>query len=143
MSSEDEDVATDAVEAETVSDITEGAESAVNAFAPDDFDDGGNEEVAAGDDGGSRVTSSGGQERTADDLEAVFDIPVSVTAVLGRKRMEVSKLLELDAGDVIELDRTVGEAIDIYINDRLVARGEVVLVEEKLGVTMTEIIKNS
>jgi flagellar motor switch protein FliN/FliY len=77
----------------------------------------------------------------AADLEAVFDVPVQVSAVLGRSRMEVNDLLRLGPGAVIELDRKVGEAIDIYVNNRLVARGEVVLVEEKLGVTMTEIIK--
>jgi flagellar motor switch protein FliN len=79
--------------------------------------------------------------RGAADLEAVFDVPVKVSAVLGRARMEVGELLKLGPGAVLELDRKVGEAIDIYVNDRLVARGEVVLVEEKLGVTMTEIIK--
>ncbi len=55
--------------------------------------------------------------------------------------MEVSQLLKLGHGTIVELDRKVGEAIDIYVNDRLVARGEVVLVEDRLGVTMTEIIK--
>ena len=75
------------------------------------------------------------------DLEAVFDVPVQVSAVLGRARMDVGDLLNLGPGTVLELDRKVGEAIDIYVNNRLVARGEVVLVEEKLGVTMTEIIK--
>jgi flagellar motor switch protein FliN/FliY len=79
--------------------------------------------------------------RNAADLEAVFDVPVQVSAVLGRARMAVSDLLRLGPGAVLELDRKVGEAIDIYINNRLVARGEVVLVEDKLGVTMTEIIK--
>ncbi|MAZ02606.1 MAG: flagellar motor switch protein FliN [Sneathiella sp.] len=79
--------------------------------------------------------------RTAADLEAVFDIPVHVTAVLGKSRMRVSQLLKLGRGAVIELDRKVGEAIDIYVNNRLVARGEVVVVEDRLGVTMTEIIK--
>ena len=79
--------------------------------------------------------------RTAADLEAVFDVPVKVSAVLGRARMEINDLLKLGPGTVLELDCKVGEAIDIYVNDRLVARGEVVLVEEKLGVTMTEIIK--
>jgi flagellar motor switch protein FliN len=79
--------------------------------------------------------------RGAADLEAVFDVPVQVSAVLGRSHMEVGDLLRLGPGAVIELDRKVGEAIDIYVNNRLVARGEVVLVEEKLGVTMTEIIK--
>ena len=79
--------------------------------------------------------------RIAADLEAVFDVPVQVSAVLGRARMDVGELLKLGPGAVLELDRKVGEAIDIYINNRLVARGEVVLVEEKLGVTMTEMIK--
>ena len=79
--------------------------------------------------------------RIAADLEAIFDVPVQVSAVLGRARMDVSELLKLGPGAVLELDRKVGEAIDIYINNRLVARGEVVLVEDKLGVTMTEIIK--
>jgi flagellar motor switch protein FliN len=79
--------------------------------------------------------------RGAADLEAVFDVPVQVSAVLGRTRMDVGDLLNLAPGAVLELDRRVGEAIDIYVNNRLVARGEVVLIEDKLGVTMTEIIK--
>jgi flagellar motor switch protein FliN len=79
--------------------------------------------------------------RLASELEAVFDVPVQVSAVLGRARMDIGELLKLGPGTVLELDRKVGEAIDIYVNNRLVARGEVVLVEEKLGVTMTEIIK--
>ena len=83
----------------------------------------------------------GSISRIAADLEAVFDVPVKVSAILGRARMEINDLLKLGPGTVLELDRKVGEAIDIYVNDRLVARGEVVLVEEKLGVTMTEIIK--
>ena len=80
-------------------------------------------------------------KRTATDLEAVFDVPVTVQAILGKSLMEVSQLLRLGKGTIVQLDRKVGEAIDIYVNDRLVARGEVVLVEDRLGVTMTEIIK--
>ncbi|WP_240233871.1 flagellar motor switch protein FliN [Devosia lacusdianchii] len=80
-------------------------------------------------------------ERSAADLEAVFDVPVRISVVLGRTKMPVSELLRLDTGTVIELDRQVGEAVEIFVNDRLVARGEIVLVESKLGVTMTEIIK--
>lgn len=79
--------------------------------------------------------------RTARDLEAVYDIPVQVSAVLGKATMQVNQLLKLGRGAVVELDRKVGEAIDIYVNNRLVARGEVVVVEDRLGVTMTEIIK--
>lgn len=81
-------------------------------------------------------------ERSAADLVAVYDVPVHVQAVLGRSNIEVASLLRLSRGSVIELDRKVGEAIDIYVNNRLVARGEVVVVDERLGVTMTEIIKD-
>ena len=87
------------------------------------------------------MEADGQTSRVAGDLEAVFDVPVQVSAVLGRARMEINDLLKIGPGTVLELDRKVGEAIDIYVNNRLVARGEVVLVEEKLGVTMTEIIK--
>jgi len=83
------------------------------------------------------------REKIASDLKPVFDVPVSVQAVIGRTTIEVAKLLELGPGSVLELDRRVGEAIDIYVNSRLVARGEVVVVDDRLGVTMTEIIKNS
>jgi flagellar motor switch protein FliN/FliY len=83
------------------------------------------------------------RDKIAADLKPVFDVPVSVQAVIGRTTIEVSKLLELTEGSVLELDRRVGEAIDIYVNSRLVARGEVVVVDDRLGVTMTEIIKNS
>jgi flagellar motor switch protein FliN/FliY len=79
--------------------------------------------------------------KTAKELEAVYDIPVQVSAVLGKATMQVSQLLKLGRGAVVELDRKVGEAIDIYVNNRLVARGEVVVVDERLGVTMTEIVK--
>lgn len=78
----------------------------------------------------------------AEDVTAIYDIPVQISAVLGRSTMQVSQLLKLGRGAVVELDRKVGEAIDIYVNNRLVARGEVVVVEDKLGVTMTEIIKS-
>lgn len=80
--------------------------------------------------------------RTARNLEAVYDIPVTVSAVLGKSTMQVNQLLKLGRGAVVELDRKLGEAIDIYVNNRLVARGEVVMVDDnRLGVTMTEIVK--
>jgi flagellar motor switch protein FliN/FliY len=81
-------------------------------------------------------------DKTATDLAPVFDVPVNISAVLGRASMSVAQLLQLGQGSVLELDRKVGEAIDIYVNNRLVARGEVVVVDERLGVTMTEIIKD-
>jgi flagellar motor switch protein FliN/FliY len=86
--------------------------------------------------------SDSGNSRSARELEAVYDIPVTVSAVLGKTTMQVSQLLKLGRGAVVELDRKLGEAIDIYVNNRLVARGEVVMVDDtRLGVTMTEIVK--
>ncbi len=77
------------------------------------------------------------------DLRAVYDIPVTVSAVLGKSTMQVAQLLKLGRGAVVELDRKLGEAIDIYVNNRLVARGEVVMVDDnRLGITMTEIVKS-
>ncbi len=86
--------------------------------------------------------SAASAPHAARDLEAVYDIPVTVSAVLGRTTMQVNQLLKLARGAVVELDRKLGEAIDIYVNNRLVARGEVVVIDEtRLGVTMTEIVK--
>ena len=82
------------------------------------------------------------QARTARDLETVYDIPVQVSAVLGKSQIQVNNLLKLGPGAIVELDRKVGEPIDIFVNNRLVARGEVVVVDDRLGVTMTEIIKS-
>ena len=82
------------------------------------------------------------EDKTAGDLAPVFEVPVNISAVLGRANLSVAQLLQLGQGSVLELDRKVGEAIDIYVNNRLVARGEVVIVDERLGVTMTEIIKD-
>ena len=95
-------------------------------------------EMAAGSDSGGEADTDG----TTKGLEAIFDIPVQVSAVLGKATMQVNQLLKLGRGAVVELDRKVGEAVDIYVNNRLVARGEVVIVDERLGVTMTEIIKS-
>jgi flagellar motor switch protein FliN/FliY len=74
-------------------------------------------------------------------LDAVQDIPVQISVVLGQANMQVQQLLKLGRGAVVELNKKVGEPVDIYINSRLVARGEVVVVEDRVGVTMTEIIK--
>ena len=84
--------------------------------------------------------AAGGLQPT-ERLSAVYDIPVQLAAVLGRASMPVNQLLRLGRGAVVELDRKVGEPIDIYGNNRLVARGEVLIVDDHLGITMTEIIK--
>jgi flagellar motor switch protein FliN/FliY len=75
------------------------------------------------------------------ELHAVFDVPVRVQAVLGRSRIPIGELLRLKVGMVIELDRKVGEPVDIFVNDRLIARGEVVLIDDSLGITLTEIVR--
>ena len=108
---------------------------AVDMAAEGDSSDGEEQSASNG------LPEVGDLPRGARDLEAVYDIPVQVSAVLGKSTMQVSQLLKLGRGAVVELDRKVGEAIDIYVNNRLVARGEVVVVEDRLGVTMTEIIK--
>jgi flagellar motor switch protein FliN/FliY len=101
------------------------------------------EEQSAGGAAGTELAADGARAPTnAKELDAVYDVPVQVSAVLGRATMQVSQLLKLGRGAVVELDRKVGEAVDIYVNNRLVARGEVVVVEDRLGVTMTEIIKS-
>ena len=92
-------------------------------------------------DGSSLALMDEPGDKSATDLAPVFDVPVNISAVLGKANMSVAQLLKLNQGSVLELDRKVGEAIDIFVNNRLVARGEVVVVEDRLGVTMTEIIK--
>lgn len=94
--------------------------------------------------GEDRPEGAAGAETGADKLkgmEAVYDIPVQVSTVLGKTSILVSKLMTLQKGDVVELDRRVGEAIEIFVNRQLVARGELIVADGKLGVTLTEIIK--
>jgi flagellar motor switch protein FliN/FliY len=75
-----------------------------------------------------------------DQLDPVLDVPITLTAILGRTQLPIGDVLQLDAGSIVELDRAIGEPIDIFINNRLVARGEVVLIEDRLGITMSEIL---
>jgi flagellar motor switch protein FliN/FliY len=74
---------------------------------------------------------------------ATYEIPVEVTAVLGTAELQISQILKLGRGAVVELDRVVGEPIEIHANNQLIARGEVVVIEDRLGVQMTEIIKRT
>jgi flagellar motor switch protein FliN/FliY len=99
-------------------------------------------EPAIGRDVAEPAIGPSSDQRSALELAPVFDVPVNIKAVLGKASMDVATLLQLSRGSLIELDRKVGEPIDIYVNNRLVARGELSLVEDKLGVTMTEIIKD-
>lgn len=136
-------MADDVDEKEEETQVSEGG--ADESASPDSgqaaADDIFNEDIDDGEDENGGIEMPVG-EPMAKEVEAIYDIPVQISAVLGRSTMQVSQLLKLGRGAVVELDRKVGEAIDIYVNNRLVARGEVVVVEDKLGVTMTEIIKS-
>lgn len=73
-------------------------------------------------------------------LEALYDVPVQISVVLGKTSMQLSQLLKLGRGAVIELERAVGEPIDVYVNNKMVAKGEIVIVDNKIGVTLTEVV---
>ena len=74
------------------------------------------------------------------DLDFILDIPLTLTVELGRCRMLINELLQLGQGSVVELQKIAGEPMDIYVNNRLIARGEVVVINEKFGVRLTDII---
>ncbi|MFT8367809.1 MAG: flagellar motor switch protein FliN [Acetobacter papayae] len=95
-------------------------------------------DTAGQDDTATKAAGGGSQ------MEAVYDIPVKITAVIGTATMPVSQLLRLGRGAVVELDKKLGEAVDIYANNRLIARGEIVVVDDNyIGVTMTEILSST
>ncbi len=104
-------------------------------------DSGGGEKAKPASGGGSALDEVFFSEGDELDLEAVYDVPLEVEVVLGEKTLSITELLDIGSGSVIELDRKVGEPVDVYVNKRLVARGEIVIVEDHIGVTMTEIFK--
>lgn len=131
----------DETETETPAEAETEFEAPAETGTEIEFDDLTEQHDAQIDSGKGTDESGEATSHSAGELEAVFDVPVKVKAILGRTNIEVSELLKVGKGTVIELDRKVGEAIDIFVNNRLVARGEVVLVEDGLGITMTEMIK--
>lgn len=141
MSDQDETGAPEDEPTQAAPDAPAPADDQADPAAPDAPAGGPALEDMSGDGADADIDAIDAGDRSAADLEAVFDVPVRISAVLGRTRMPVAKLLKMNVGTVVELDRQVGEAIDIYVNDRLVARGEIVLVDSRLGITMTEIIK--
>ncbi len=116
--------------------------AAGEADAPPAAGDGGESPPAAGEAGSAPGGKAGDGASAAGDADAVYDIPVEITAVLGTASMKVSQLLKLGRGAVVQLDRMVGDSIELHANNRLIARGEVVVIDDRLGVTMTEIIKS-
>ena len=92
---------------------------------------------------GGTAVNDGGKvdgESTKNNLDLILDIPLSVTVELGRCKMLINDLLQLGQGSVIELTKLVGDPLEILVNDKLVARGEVVVVNEKFGVRLTDIV---
>jgi flagellar motor switch protein FliN/FliY len=84
--------------------------------------------------------ASAGLSRGIDSLGFVMDVPVEVTVELGRRRVRIGEVLRLGPGSVLELSKSNGEPLDIYVNDRLIARGEAVVVGERYGVRLTEVL---
>lgn len=100
-------------------------------------------EVAKDLDAPNAPKSEGKAAETSKSMDAIFGVKLDVRVVLGRSRLPISELLNLTKGSVIELDRRVGEPVDIMINDRMVARGDLVRVEgDQLGVALREIVKD-
>ncbi len=124
----------DDVKQADAADAAGGGDEAPPAVAEGDAAAGKGDDAPAGEAGGAAAQDG--------DPDAVYDVPVEVTAVLGTATMKVSQLLKLGRGAVVQLDRMVGESIDLHANNRLIARGEVVVIDDRLGVTMTEIIKS-
>lgn len=89
--------------------------------------------------GGMGETGSEGQD-SVHSLDFILDIPLKVTVELGRTKMSVRDILQLAQGSVVELAKFAGEPLEVLVNDRLVARGEVVTVNEKFGIRLTDII---
>jgi flagellar motor switch protein FliN/FliY len=81
-----------------------------------------------------------GSGKAGFDLDFILDIPLTLTVELGRCRMLINELLQLGQGSVVELQKIAGEPMDVYVNQRLIARGEVVVINEKFGVRLTDII---
>ncbi|MBW2164257.1 MAG: flagellar motor switch protein FliN [Deltaproteobacteria bacterium] len=77
------------------------------------------------------------------DLDFILDIPITVTVELGRGKMLIGKLLQLAQGSVVELTKLAGEPMDIFVNNRLIAKGEVVVVNEKFGVRLTDVVSTA
>ena len=88
---------------------------------------------------GSRL-SDFSTDRRQNNLEVILDIPLDITIELGRTRMVINDLLKLAQGSVIELSKLAGETLEVFANQRLVAKGEVVVVNDKYGIRLTEIV---
>lgn len=96
--------------------------------------------AAGGAGGGAAAKKPAAASGPVQSLDFVLDIPLRVTAELGRTKMSIREVLELGQGSVIELSKLAGEPLEVLVNEKLVARGEVVVVNEKFGIRLTDII---
>jgi flagellar motor switch protein FliN/FliY len=135
-------------------DLTDLADQIASELEAGDAGEGGGDDgggladlLGGGDDGGPRGGSVKApvdrSETRSRNLDLILDIPLKVTVELGRTRMVVSDLLNLGQGSVVELNKLAGEPMEVLVNDKLVARGEAVVVNEKFGVRLTDIISQS
>ncbi|MDP6952992.1 MAG: flagellar motor switch protein FliN [Alphaproteobacteria bacterium] len=99
--------------------------------------------MAEEDDGTEIAEGEGAAESAGDDSGAVYEVPVEISAVLGTAQIPVSQLLKMGRGAVLELDRLVGDPVDIYVNEQMVAKGEVMVVEDRLAITLTDTMKRA
>jgi flagellar motor switch protein FliN len=95
---------------------------------------------AGGNGGGAKKSADPLSSQKDRNLNLILDIPLKVTVELGRTKMPVSELLNLTQGSVIELSKLAGEPMEVLVNDKLIARGEAVVVNEKFGVRLTDVI---
>ena len=116
----------------------EAAQEDFDAEDVGDIDETGGGEEATGEEGATAATSAEGGESKS--LDLILDIPLTVAVELGRSKMLINDLLQLGQGSVIELTKLVGEPLEVMVNQKLVARGEVVVVNEKFGVRLTDIV---
>ena len=116
----------------------EAAQEGFDAEEVGDINETGGGEEATGEEGTAAATSVEGGESKS--LDLILDIPLTVAVELGRSKMLINDLLQLGQGSVIELTKLVGEPLEVMVNQKLVARGEVVVVNEKFGVRLTDIV---
>jgi len=83
---------------------------------------------------------AGSEKKFERNIDSLLDISVEITVEIGRTKMSIGKLLSLSKGSIIELNRLAGESVDVYVNEKLLGKGEIVIVSERLGVRITEIV---
>jgi flagellar motor switch protein FliN/FliY len=103
-----------------------------------------NEEITTGKKNGIQVQEPAGIQKNfhSTNIDLLMDVSMRVTVELGRTRMQLAQILELQHGSVVELDRLAGDPVDIFVNDCMVARGEVVVVDDKFGVRIIEMVSS-